>query len=539
MKRRLIFCLIGLALMVIFCAGAYAAEYPGGHMPDIPVTEEDLMVSRDGYPITVSGPASAETGTTVNYTCEGSDNAKMAVMGIGSTTPQLYLYYEYIVKGSSMDFTFYEPGTYYIYAWDTTDSSVKSGYYKVTVTGTSYLTEKVEELVVACNAAADTVFEKALWVHDYLTKNAYYDLNMSWYGAAGVLLESKGVCDSYSRAYELLMDTLGVDCIRQSSSNHSWNAVTMDDGNWYWVDCTMDDPTGSDVATVAESGYETRRYFGLSDELLTLLGTNMTSPVVTCSHMEYNYYIKSGETAPWHEAVETAVQEQLAAGETSFTLTLNGRYELGNGRYYNMTKLGWATYYYTLSAYLLDGSQRTVDGSTYTLKAVYDPADPLSMSFSLEMPTQLIASYNGVALILSVKGISAPCAILVDGFDTGYQVPEDGTCALLLALDAGEHTAGISDADHGVDVSAAFTAAAAPASVVTLPSDLTVVESEAFCGLDATIVVIPAACTSLASRAFADCTALDCVLVAGDCSIAVDAFDGCADDLEIIPVLNN
>ncbi|MBR2836571.1 MAG: hypothetical protein IKE43_12790 [Coriobacteriales bacterium] len=60
----------------------------------------------------------------------------------------------------------------------------------------------------------------------------------------GVLVEHTGVCDGYSRAYQLLLKRVGIDAcmVASETMNHSWNMVCID-GRWYHVDVTWDDPT--------------------------------------------------------------------------------------------------------------------------------------------------------------------------------------------------------------------------------------------------------------------------------------------------------
>ena len=508
-------------------------------MPDVVLSPEDLLVPRGGNGITINGLTSATTGDARTFTAtrsggtSGSSNIRMAVMGIGSMDP-VTLYYEYISYTDSMTYTFYEPGNYYIYAWDPTNSTINSGYIRVSVTGNSLLSQKVQTIIADCNTEASTPYEKALWIHDYLIYNACYDNNANQYGASGVLMEGFGVCDSYGRAYELLMNTMGIDCLRQSGGNHSWNAVKMDDGQWYWVDCTWDDPASSSGSMQAVSGNETHRNFGLSDDLLKYMGHTLTNSPVICSHLEYNYYVVSGETDPWHAAVVEDVMSHISLGETAFTITLNGRYELPQG-HYNLARLGWDKFYYTISAYLLDGRQIEVNHTTYTLRAVYDPENSLTMSFFVQVPPQITASYGQGRLVFTVRGISTPCTLLLDdAFDLGMTVSEEGTYQRNLDLSAGEHTLTMISESHNINVTTTFTAGEGLSNVLTVPVFVESIEEEAFCGMPMDMVVISSNCTSIGSRAFADCPNLILVQVSENCSIAPDAFEGCPSSLEFI-----
>ena len=88
-------------------------------------------------------------------------------------------------------------------------------------------------------------------VHDYLADTVYYpDLNSSDYkksahDAYGALVEGRAVCQGYSDAIKLLCDYYNIPCVcisgTANGSGHMWNAVQMDNGKWYFIDCTWDD----------------------------------------------------------------------------------------------------------------------------------------------------------------------------------------------------------------------------------------------------------------------------------------------------------
>lgn len=132
--------------------------------------------------------------------------------------------------------------------------------------------EKAAWVVDHCTYAGMTEEETALALHDWLTDNAYYDITFSapdCYDAAGVLVNGTGVCDSYSKAYVLLLNTAGIEAKRVtgmavradgSQESHSWNLVKMD-GKWYQVDVTWDDPIDNSYPEARKSGLEHHLYF--------------------------------------------------------------------------------------------------------------------------------------------------------------------------------------------------------------------------------------------------------------------------------------
>ena len=87
-------------------------------------------------------------------------------------------------------------------------------------------------------------YEKEKYVHDALAAAVIYDLtadrNQSAYSA---LVDGKSVCAGYARAYQYLLQQLGIPCYYctgYSGGNHAWNIVKLDDG-YYNVDVTWDD----------------------------------------------------------------------------------------------------------------------------------------------------------------------------------------------------------------------------------------------------------------------------------------------------------
>lgn len=115
---------------------------------------------------------------------------------------------------------------------------------------------KVQEVA---NLAKDksTIEEKVTVVHDYLKEHVVYNRpyqtdtpeEANWvYESYGSLILGKSVCDGFSKAFQVIMDTLNVPAIRvpgdalnssDKSQSHSWNVVEVGD-QWYLVDCTYD-----------------------------------------------------------------------------------------------------------------------------------------------------------------------------------------------------------------------------------------------------------------------------------------------------------
>ncbi len=97
----------------------------------------------------------------------------------------------------------------------------------------------------AQNLSSD--YEKERFVHDKLIERVSYhlgaEMNQSAYSA---LVNGQTVCAGYARAFQYLMQQLGIPCYYctgYAGEEHAWNIVALDDG-YYNVDVTWDDSDG-------------------------------------------------------------------------------------------------------------------------------------------------------------------------------------------------------------------------------------------------------------------------------------------------------
>ncbi len=117
--------------------------------------------------------------------------------------------------------------------------------------------QKSEEILGGARNAG-TNYEKERYVHDRLIELVDYSLtapmNQSAYSA---LVNGKTVCAGYARAFQYLMQQLGIPCYYTTGyagENHAWNIVSLEDG-FYNVDSTWDDTSPA-----------TYHYFNKTDE---------------------------------------------------------------------------------------------------------------------------------------------------------------------------------------------------------------------------------------------------------------------------------
>ena len=237
--------------------------------------------------------------------------------------------YELVMIKETSDRTFHfdvaAAGEYTIGVWVTENEGSREAFaysqYVFTVDGPATVESRINEILAACPAATD--YDKAVWLHDWLINHAKYDNTYSYYGSDGVLLRQCGVCDSYSKAYYLLLKAAGIDCLYVGGGGHAWNAVKLN-GEWCWIDVTWDDPV---VVDEIVTGSECHYYFGLPSEILFEDHTFETieDPAdmeqVVCPTYENHYFIRKGDLLDaWCSGFVDEANEALSAGEKSFSM---------------------------------------------------------------------------------------------------------------------------------------------------------------------------------------------------------------------------
>ena len=133
-------------------------------------------------------------------------------------------------------------------------------HYEITLDEHKRVVDKVDEIVAKIPKKLDDA-SKVLWVNNYLVTHAQYDteaanslnsnprLLETTYRHAftpyGVLIQNKGVCESYAKAFSMIMKRLNIPNyrVRSEAMKHTWNIVKIGQ-NWYNIDVTWNDPVG-------------------------------------------------------------------------------------------------------------------------------------------------------------------------------------------------------------------------------------------------------------------------------------------------------
>lgn len=98
--------------------------------------------------------------------------------------------------------------------------------------------------VTARAAGLANDYRKEKYVHDALADRISYNLHASMSQSAySALVNGQTVCAGYARAFQYIMQQLGIPCYYctgYAGESHAWNIVMLDDG-YYNVDVTWDD----------------------------------------------------------------------------------------------------------------------------------------------------------------------------------------------------------------------------------------------------------------------------------------------------------
>ena len=193
--------------------------------------------------------------------------------------------------------------------------AIENGYTPVCTSGSR--AEKIYNLakntIKSVISGNMTDFEKALVLFDWISDNTTYDhsyssntstdnMKIPSYYLEGVFMKGVAVCDGYSKAFSMMCNMLGLECIRivgtaGSGGNvggHAWNKVKID-GNYYVVDITWANNPG-DNGLSNNKEYFTHNYFLTTDAFIASTHTANANRTKFANYSTpstmYNYYSK-------------------------------------------------------------------------------------------------------------------------------------------------------------------------------------------------------------------------------------------------------
>ncbi len=174
--------------------------------------------------------------------------------------------------------------------------------------------EAVCDEVISSLENPDDKWLTELEIHDYIIDNCEYRMTKNDYlcsSAYGALVTNAAACEGYSKAAKLLLDRAGIEntvlCgvstgVDGNSGNHMWNAVRLN-GDYYYLDCTWDDPVSDDGKHVRSYSY-----FNIDNETISKTHSEFSYDF-KCTATAENYYVKTGR---YFETYSRSDEEKLA-----------------------------------------------------------------------------------------------------------------------------------------------------------------------------------------------------------------------------------
>ena len=285
---------------------------------------------------------------------------------------------------------YYTPTRFYLSADEAYATYASRAAYDADIK--QMLTEAKARLTPAMNDV-----ERALVLHDYLLSLIDYAYvpgtdtpeTAVWaHNIVGAATMGKGVCETYAKTYQLLMQSVGIPTLYvtgYAGEAHAWNLVYLS-GEWVGVDVTWDDMGNGTYLT---------SHFGLSASALAKdhtqapvggVGTayHYKTPTLSPLGLSFVTLSKNGSAARIYANVDDAL---------SAVTDENADYLLS---FYNYTEHGAYNvaapqiYYYTTYTSLPKAASLTVNGEFYTSATPYAAKlHLLAPSFSVNTPLTL------------------------------------------------------------------------------------------------------------------------------------------------------
>lgn len=212
---------------------------------------------------------------------------------------------------------------------DNTNSQISLYKKAILYSGISYMPSAAQQI---CNKVNKVIkdkikpgmskADKVRKIHDYIILNTKYDNEdldkgmdppLYSFTVQGALMKGTAVCRGYAETFQLFMEVLKIDSKIVSGTgqgvSHAWNMVKLEDGNWYQVDTTWDDPLPD------KKGYVGNDYLLVSDTTMKKEHSWDTSKYPACNGGKYEDYGYVKSIASSISEFETVFAEQYNDGK--------------------------------------------------------------------------------------------------------------------------------------------------------------------------------------------------------------------------------
>ena len=196
-----------------------------------------------------------------------------------------------------------------------------------------FLDEKLKKTYQKCcnifnNKIDDNMTDavKGTVLHDQLLLMARYDedsehkdLGDDFFSPFGVLINGLGGCESYAKAYEILLSMCGIENSllygEGDGETHVWNLVKLDN-NYYHVDVTWDDPL-PDVA-----GKAAQYFLYVTDRIMSKHHVWDRTEYPRCTSEKYNPYFLNQTVFKGMKEAAVYIQNAFIRGDKDFSIRI-------------------------------------------------------------------------------------------------------------------------------------------------------------------------------------------------------------------------
>lgn len=141
----------------------------------------------------------------------------------------------------------------------------------------------------------------------------------------GVFVEEKAICAGYAKAYQYLLNRLGIECAYLKGpcldgGLHAWNLVKLE-GDYYYVDVTFDDRSNTESRKNSNAGVSYDYFCITSAELAKSRNISKPELYPECVATKCNYFVRSKRFFKNYDAQQIGklIVSAMKSGETEIS----------------------------------------------------------------------------------------------------------------------------------------------------------------------------------------------------------------------------
>ncbi len=245
-----------------------------------------------------------DAALTINADLIQNDRYRLYFLYMFDTPELFYLSAQIVVRKPNTFLFSYAVGSTTGNYHDYNSSTVSPSLRQKILNKKATFDNAVDRVTATIPADAPDIVKEVL-LYNAVQRMGYYNMDAIIYNqwdnlandnwtAYGILVNGKGVCESYAEIFQALCNAVGIECsgvAGDAGGPHKWNIVKID-GEWYQCDPTFDDPYST---TSTEVGHD---YFNLTNQAINAL--EHVWPESTWPQWDGNYWPVPNCTATTH-----------------------------------------------------------------------------------------------------------------------------------------------------------------------------------------------------------------------------------------------